>query len=424
MIFLICVVAFIVSGDIFFVIPVGGFTLRIFQVLMVPVLLKGLWDLFGRSVWPVGFGSLLLWTAFILCFVPNSSLLDRNLFYALWLVFSVLMVLGVTSCIDTPEKLQKVLRYYVYSYGFSAAFGVSQFLLPLVGLHPFLVQQWWFPDVLARINGFTYEPSYFATYMIAGWVMIDYLRYKKSDLPHLDFIYWLVTAALLLSSSRIGWATMMAWWALRAFWHWREGVLPLRKIALTGVVGGSLILVAALSFGLHAEDLTFLTNGLGLLESSGSHSSQGRWDAAMQTLRVYADHPIIGVSLGGVAPEIARQNHIAVADNDDAKANEGLCTTAEVLAASGTIGFVFYLLYMSKLCSAVFQSEERTLLVAALGWGLIFQLIVLQTDQNILRGYLWFHISLLSAAFAVLRTAPNAAVQPLLTATNVSGIHR
>jgi hypothetical protein len=406
MIFLICLAAFMVSGDIFFVIPIGGFTLRIFQIVMVPVLLKGLWDLVNRSVWPVGFGYLLLWTLFILCFVPNTSFLDRNIFYALWLIFSVLVILGVTSCIDTHEKLLKLSRWYVYSYGFSAAFGLSQFILPLIGLHPFLVQQWWFPGILARINGFTYEPSYYATYMIAGWVMIDYLRYKKFGLPYLDLVYWLVTVALLLSSSRIGWATMIAWLGLRAFWHLRERTFPWRKLAIAGIATASILVAATLWLGLRTEDLSFLTSGLGILEETGSYSSQGRWDTTMQTLRVYADHPIIGVSLGGIAPEIARQNEISVADNEDAKANEGLCTTAEVLAASGTIGFVFYVLYMSKLCGSVLQSRKGTVLAVALGWGLIFQLIILQTDQNILRGYVWFHIALLSAAFGVARTSP------------------
>jgi hypothetical protein len=401
MIFLICLAAFIVSGDIFFVIPIGGFTLRIFQVLMVPILLKGLWDLFNRSVWPLGFGYLLLWTLFIVCFVPNTSFLDRSIFYALWLIFSVFMVLGLTCCIDTQEKLRTVLRWYVYSYGFSAAFGLSQLALPLVGLPPFLLQQWWFPGILARINGFTYEPSYFATYMIAGWITIDYLRYKKFDLPYLSLTYWMVTVALLLSGSRMGWTVMLGWWCLRTLWSLRAGVLPWRKVGISVFLAVVLLSSIVVSMGLRTADFSFLVNGLGVLEDAGSYSSAGRWDLAMQTLRVYLDHPFVGVSLGGVATAIGRQNNETISDNEDAKANEGQCTTAEVLAASGTVGFIFYVLYLVRLVGVMWRPPEPSAFVKSLGWGLIALMLMLQFNQNILRFYLWFQIGILSAAYRV-----------------------
>jgi hypothetical protein len=376
---------------------------------LVPVLLKGLWDLLNRSIWPIGFGYLLLWTLFILCFVPNTPLLDRNIAYALWLVFSVLMVLGVTSCVDTPDKFEKVMRWYIYSYGFSAVFGLSQFVLPLIGLHPFLVQQWWFPDTLARINGFTYEPSYYASYMIAGWVTIDYLRYKKCKIPHIEPCFWLVTIALVLSTSRMGWIVMLLWLALRMFWSIRQGTFRWRRMAAAGFVAGLLILTATVWVGLRTADLSFLINGLGLMEDSGSYSSEERWDLTKQTLEIYVAHPIIGVSLGGIAPIIGQNNGVAMNDNEDAKTTEGQCTTAEVLAASGTIGFVFYFLYMSGLLRITFRSSND--FVKALGFGFIFLLIILQFNQNILRFYLWFHIALLSAAYRV-SSAASQSVSP------------
>src|SRR5271156_5459450 len=105
MIFLICVSAFMISGDVFFVVHLGGFTVRIYQFLLIPALLKGMLEKF-QGLWAVGFGKLLVWTIFIVLFIPNTSLIERNVFYALWLVSSVLMVLGITASVDTPEKLQ------------------------------------------------------------------------------------------------------------------------------------------------------------------------------------------------------------------------------------------------------------------------------------------------------------------------------
>lgn len=420
MVFLLCLGAFVVSGDIFFVIHIGDFTLRIFLLLMIPIAIKGLRDLVAGSVWPAGFGYLLIWTFFIIVFVPHTIFLSRNIFYAVWLVFSVFTVLGITAVIDTPEKFHTILLWYVYSFVFSALFGLSQFLLPLVGLKPYLVQQWWFPGILARINGFTYEPSYFATYMITGWVMIDYLRQKRVSIPHLRPAFWTVTAALILCSSRGGWLVMLGWTILRSYWYLREHRLPWRNIAIASGFACCMVLLVSAWAGLETRDLNFLWRGLGIADNSGSYSSMGRWDVAMQTLHLYEDHPIVGVSLGGVAPAIAAQNSITIANNNDAKANEAMCTTLEVLAASGTLGFLFFVLYFSNLIGTMFRGAFNSPVGKALVWGLIALLVILQADQNILRAYLWFHIGLLSAGYRLLKDASEQERGSLISRT---GLH-
>jgi O-Antigen ligase len=409
MIFLICVTAFTISGDVFFELRVGGFTLRAYQFLLIPVLLKGMFEMF-RGLWPVGFGKLLLWTMFILLFIPNTTLLTRNFYYGAWLVSSVLMVLGITAVVDTPQRLRTVLRWYTYSFAFSAAFGLVQFFMPLAGLPGPLVQEWWIPDRLARINGFTYEPSYFATYMITGWVLTDYLIMKKYHLPGLKFTFWLVTAALVLCTSRAGWMVMGLWLVIRAYWYLQTEPIPWKWIAigLSAIVGA--VLFVNVGMGVTWEDVEFLTTGMGVIDETGSFSAEGRWDHTMDTLNVYAHHPIIGVSLGGVAPEIARLDGYGVTDNDDVKSSEGLCTTAEVPAASGTFGFIFYVWYIYILCRCMFQLQtSETTIASALGWSLIMLMVILQLDQNILRGYLWLHIAILSAAHHMF-SAPEAAL--------------
>ncbi|HTR67454.1 MAG TPA: O-antigen ligase family protein [Terriglobales bacterium] len=409
MIFLLCLCSFFVSDDLFSVVKIGGFTLRLFQVAMLPILAAGLWKSVSRSVWPTGFGYLLLWTLFILGFVPNTVFLSRSIGYGLFLIFNVLMVLGITAVVDTEAKLHTVLRFYVYSFGFSAAFGLLQFALPLAGFQPPLVIEWWFPGTLARINGFTYEPSYYATYMLTGWVMMDYLRLKKYSIPYLRTVFWLVTIALFMSSSRMGWVLMAAWLGLKLYWRVREGKsLWLPVTAACGVV----LLAAVALRGVDLSTLDFLTNGLGILDDYGSHSTKGRWDLALQTLHIYTSSPVIGVSLGGVAPAIGGQNHVTIDDNEDAKANEGLCTTLEILAASGTFGFLFYLAYMSGLFYTIVQVPDDAVLNKALGWALVFLILILQFNQNILRPYVWFHIGLLSAAYRLLPRVSHA-VRPV-----------
>ena len=407
---------FVVSGDVFFVFQIGGFTIRIFQILVLPLILKGVWD----SAWglsplplPLGFKMLVLWTCFIVAFVPNTDFLPRNIFYAGWLIFDILVVLGITQLVNTPRKLNAVLRWYIYSFVFSAVFGLIQIGLPLFGLPGLLVKQWWFPGYLARINGFTYEPSFYATYMLTGWVLVDYLRYRKiSPVSGMNFIAWLLTAALLLSGSRIGWASMIAWLALRVCWlirdhgfAWISG-----KVALASAVLLLLVPYALARLHIDSDDLKFLAAGVGTLDSS-SHSSGERFLTFQDTLNVFYEHPLIGVSLGGVATEIGRSRHNSVSDNEAIKESEGICTTAEILAASGLVGFIPYFLYLRRLMWTTIRIEDQSRLgitVKALGWSLLFLILILQFNETILRSYVWLHIGILSAGYGVFVFAKNA----------------
>ena len=57
-----------------------------------------------------------------------------------------------------------------------------QFALPVLGLGAPLVKQWWIPGFLPRVNGFSYEPSYLATYLLIGFVFASSLRRARSAL--------------------------------------------------------------------------------------------------------------------------------------------------------------------------------------------------------------------------------------------------
>jgi len=409
MLTLLIAAVFVVSADVFFVFQLGGFTVRAFQVLVLPLILKSVWDSawgFGSPYLPLGFKMLAVWVCFIVAFVPNATFLTRNIFYAAWLVFDVLVVLGVTRLVKTPRQLNVLLRWYIYSFVFSGLFGLLQFGLPLVGLPGLLVQQWWFPEQLARINGFTYEPSYYATYMLTGWVLVDYLRYRKIVLVRgMRWIAWLITAALLLCGSRMGWLMMLAWLALRMYWRMSDHGFAWisRKVVLASVVPFLLVPYALARLHIDSDDLEFLAAGIGTLDTT-SHSSGERFVVFQETLDVFYEHPLIGVSLGGVATEIGRSRHNAVNDNDVIKDNEGICTTAEILAASGLVGFIPYFLYMKRLMWTTIRIKDDSDLgvtVKALGWSLLFLILILQFNETILRSYVWLHIGMLSAAFSV-----------------------
>src|SRR5262249_40687611 len=121
--------------------------------------------------------------------------------------------------------------------------------------------------------------------------------------------------------------------------------------------------------------------------------------------------PFIGYSLGGIAPAIREQKHdTAIRTNLDAKQYEGNSVFIEVLAASGVIGFVPFVVYLITLLVkpsvlALASPEPIRGVLLGLVWGLAIELVALQASQNILRPYLWFHIAIVSAAYAATRAS-------------------
>ena len=104
-------------------------------------------------------------------------------------------------------NLQILLKLYLASYAFVAAFGIVQFISPILGGPALLVEQWWLPGRVPRVNGFSYEPSYFATYLIMGLVCLGSLR--RSGMAEYrsrawTFVYLLIFLALLICFSRMG----------------------------------------------------------------------------------------------------------------------------------------------------------------------------------------------------------------------------
>lgn len=401
---------FLVSADVFFMFHIGGFTFRVFQLLTVPVAIVGLkamwWDpRLAKQI--IGLRPLLLWTFFIVLFIPNSAFVARNVGYAGWLIADVLLVIGLTATINTQEKLENILRWYVWSFAALAVFGLVQLLTPLFGLPGILVVEWWFPGRLPRINGLNYEPSYYATYMLAGWVLIDYLRYRKIFLvPRMNFIFWLVTIAITLSTSRLGWGTMLLWVMIRIYWHIKERGLSVPwKPVISGATALLLIaIVAQRRYKIELGDLDFLASGLGILGHEEAHSSIGRWERAADTFQVFLRHPIVGVSLGGVATDLGQMQNSLVVDQDAAKDNEGGAVLAEVLGASGAIGFIPFALYMYSLMWKPIRTADTSRLgnhIKALTWSLVMVFFALQMSLTITRPTFWLQIGILSAAYRI-----------------------
>lgn len=415
--------AILISSDLIAV-KAGGFTVRPAYVLMVAVVFFTLPESVGSLDfrWPLGFGSLLLWTVFVLLFIPNTPFLSRSIGYAGWLLLDVLFVFATVQVVNSPAKLKFILRWYALSFGLIAAFGLLQFFLPFIGVAPPLLRQWWIPGVLARVNGLSYEPSYFAGYMVVGVVFVSSLVSYRSALLRRRTLWALVvltSSVLLVCGSRSGLVILLAWggWNLARVLGRRRAAFVLLGVLM--VLVGAFVVREAQS---QRKTAKMLLNGTGLM-GTATYSVSNRFERFENTLDVFSSDPFIGVSLGGIIPAIAslhgRMNVHQSGSKRPADQSQG--TTAEALAASGIFGFPFYVLYMLGLIWKPRKLTAASPEIRALVNSFIAAMIVMQVQSNILQGYVWLAIALLSACYSVLQTVRTRARPAFARASNAEG---
>lgn len=406
------------SFDIFAVFHLGG-TVRFCQLILILPFMYGLASILCKKefIAPVGFGQVCLWFVFIVAFIPNVYFVERSIVYAIWLLFNILVVFFMVNCFSSQKQLEELLKVYIISFAAVSLFGLYQFFSPIFGFPPLLIAQWWIPGVLARINGFSYEPSFFATYLIFGWSFNFYLLKKNIYIINrriLQTIFIVETITLILSGSRTAWLII----ALVYMEYPLKFAHRLIKKSIHGQLEKiffkkwfySFILLCFLGnvFAHHfsKEDIQFLFSGIGIWDGTPTHSIDDRKNGMQETFEIFLNNPLMGVSLGGIAPMIAKQRGNTVHTLEDLKWNEGVAPFIEVLAASGIVGFVPFVLYfvrifkrlydLSKRSQFVMQHIIRAILMSSL-WGTI----ALQFSPNILRPYFWMHIAILSVLYQV-----------------------
>jgi membrane-associated HD superfamily phosphohydrolase len=233
----------------------------------------------------------------------------------------------------------------------------------------------------------------------------------------LTAIYYLLGLGIVISSSRLGIVFLLIEIFLGQIKPWREflgGIARLRiaRSKLRALVPSLLLLVFIALLGSGAMvlintnpvlALSFL-NGTGVSDTA-SHSVIERENAFEETVQVILQHPWVGRSLGGISAAIADNEGDRIRSFEDAKTVEGMSVFAEVLAASGVIGFIPFVCFVVVTIwkpIRVARVAPRFYSVVLHGFvrSLIFAWAILQFNQNILRPYLWTHLALLATVYA------------------------
>lgn len=366
---------------------------------------------------------------FFFCFISAVSSLNslfplKSLVYSLWTLFyAVTIVFLIWYCRSNKlDNLDWILKVYFYSFMVISVFGFYQILLPFIiaDKTPF-VEQWWQRYTLARINVFSFEPSFFATYMLMGFFIWFILWIRKSKFINYKGIAVVATGLIIfLSSSRIGWIgiiLIIGYGLIELAGYYsinKKFTIQNAKFFIYFVV----ILLFAVSFLLfiinNPERFQFLFKGTGLFDTS-DHSYAMRSERTIQTFRVFLDRPlniIFGVGPGGVGAYMVGNPEkfgIFAESFKSLWGTEPNNLIAEVLASVGIAGFIFFVWFNINILKRLWNLYKNSNLIKkyrticlALFWGLIIELIILQFNQNYLRPYMWLHIGISIAAINTL----------------------
>jgi hypothetical protein len=407
-----CVMAVLfASGDLWPTLSVG-FNFRFSQlcifvavILLPSVLRERRFSLFPGWKWITGF---LVW---IVITLPMSLFVPRSVGYIFWSWMDVLILFIFPQYFASEEEVWGLVRFYLISFLALAIFGVLQFALGVLGVD-LLVIEWWIRGRLPRVNGLSYEPSYYATYLLAGWVFSAYLIEKRATLPARSLQKATLAAtsvALILCTSRIGWILVTLWCLFRgfvavarilvkgAFRKRNLAYLLSCSIAMGVAVEVSKPLSASLSDA--ASNLSFLIEGLGILGSS-SHSADDRSESFGSTWNAFVVHPLIGTGVGAVSVHVGSLKGSAVNSLADAKINEGMSIFVELAASTGTIGVLLIIFFAGsvaiqyKYVKKLVPARNRTVL-EGLAWSVIWLLLALQLNSNFLRIYIFIDLAVL-----------------------------
>ena len=414
------------SFDILFAIDFMGFTVRISQFLAAGLYVFAFWDVLKTHK----LKEVTAWKPLIICFLAilaatfHSQWYVRNIMYDIWMLSMVLIVVAFNQLFLEEDRIAFLMKAYLLVFDGMAIFGIVQFLLAFLGIKEFFLAQWLVYKSIPRVNGFMYEPSYFASYMVMGWAFCaSLLREGKKELYGISvhFSFFLLSAVLIMSSSRMVYGVFFLWstfygivWLRERFKERCVKIDAVKKLMVQMSVWGMALLYWAfvMIFGVaeplpedkpdlvappKTEIADVMFQGLGA--QGNSTNINERTEAWRYTLQVFLESPILGRGLGAVTNEAKLA--AGTAPNPLGSGNVLL----EIFAAGGVVGggaAIVYVCILLSPCWKYFKRREESLVIArALGYSLMGILLMLIWNATILRVYLWVHIAMITVWMGV-----------------------
>lgn len=393
------------SFDILFNINVAGFSVRLTQLCAIILFFVFLLRVINvnKVIIPVYFKYLFFYFLLNTVFVFNSIHLKNSIGYELWLLLNVSQLFVYVNLFNDKDSVCKLLKVYFSSFFVLALIGIIQHIVLQVGLGKLLLLRY----DQDRICGFSYEPSYYSTYLLPGWCAILYFMEKGNYVlfPKKTLVLYFISIslAMLFSYSRMGLVVAFAYVVFRIitiifFTRINKGCIVIKKKNITWLIllFATIFMIIIYLLYLYKYDYEYFRNrlqGLGLF-GTAKHSSETRMESLYDTLEIFYKSPFLGCSLGDIDGRIAQGKGLIY------RGETGLSMSiiAEQFAATGIIGgicFVVYLFRMVFLYKKICKNSCYAETLKGICLGLIFQIIILNMNQNVLRQYFWINIAII-----------------------------
>jgi hypothetical protein len=318
--------------------------------------------------------------------------------FGLTVAFYFLLPINLLMALDRKV----VLRLYMMSFIPVGVFAALQVLFSLAGvILPFVTQ---YLTVVARGQGLSYEPSYYALYMTAFTMYCNalFLMQRKNLRRWAAMIF---ANFLLVFSTSTGvifalpifmviYGIIPGLLGAGSVCHGRRGQLLIFALFVVVMMG-------AIAFFFFDEfmvsffkffDIGFFTHW----------SFLDRWIGLVGALEVFYASPWLGVGAGGVGPYLfAMMNGGALPFGlEEVEIYDPKNAFTELLASVGVVGAIGYLFFSVRIFTilkrALKKIEDKSEQQAILALVISFccSLCVLQFNQGLFRSYIWLSIAI------------------------------
>lgn len=390
----------------------GGYTIRINNALAL-VLIAFFLVRFRHHLF--SFNKKLAYPLLAIAFSLTLSALyspykQRCFLYLGWYSVTLLCYVVLPYFLVKLWDVQKVFSLYCASFIGVGCYASLQLLLSFFGWHDPFTDQYVYGSFV-RPNAFCFEPSFYALYMTPFVFM--YNTYFLTEREGSFFIFHkksltqalLINLLYILSTSSAVFFAYVLFLVLAPFF---PVINRKRLIHFTLTFCGALctLLVTLPLLAKHVF-MKFFFHGF-----MGHHSFFERWIGLINGWKIFLEHPVCGVGLGGY-PCYLMEAYLKGSDRftflkmhaligefyNPVKLFEAMNVTTELLASLGLLGFcafswlfVLFFLYGKRIKN---DSEK----ISALLISMIVTLVIIQFSQGLFRTYLWTHFTLAFAYF-------------------------
>lgn len=347
--------------------------------------------------------------------LAESASPAKSLGYLAWALLDAVALFSVVlEAASTRAGFSRTVKLWIAGAGLNAAFGLLQLALGLLHQRVPLVEQRLgdFP----RINGFNYEPAYFALYLesVAAVLVARWAARPAAGKGGALVAAGLGVAAAL-SMSRSGWLGLglLGLVVLLRLAASARGLELVRALCVAGAVVAAGTLVLPGKFLAKAPEMAAMA-----FNPREASSTAPRLSLIGQARQVFARHPLLGVGLGGYGGFIVQNPELQIPGlfADQSK----IVTTnvwLEILAETGTVGLFGVLWAVGATLRALWRAaKSRTADPDARAWASGFLLSVLLVfgvlyhfNQTLWRLDVW---ALLALAWAAVGRAGATAGEP------------